>query len=142
MGGKGSGGLGGQQKSKADLSPPDGLPSKPRGLGKDISHTWDALISQIQPTLLRKIDVHQLTSLAELICHSKALSQAARSNPNDPGLTRVWLGTCDQIRKLSSAFGLSPLDRSRLDIRPVQDEHDPYQELLERRKAARDASRP
>jgi hypothetical protein len=89
----------------------------------------------IEPGILRRVDALQLRNLAELVTYSKALSAAAMSDPTDAKKTRSWLAVVDQVRKLGGLFGLSPMDRCRLKIEPINTEPDEFQEWLARATA-------
>lgn len=127
MGGLNSGG---DRSLGVDTTRLDGGPVKPKQLDRKTSAIWDKLIAEIDPAILRRCDSHQLATLAQLIGHSRTLAAAAIADPHDPKKTRSWLAVCDQVRKLGSAFGLSPADRSRLKIPHAVDENDPFQAWL------------
>jgi hypothetical protein len=126
---------GGDRSLKPDGTKADGLPVKPSDIGS-ASDAWDELLATIEPGILRRVDALHLRHLAELVTHSRSLAAAAMSDPTDAKKTRSWLAVVDQVRKLGGLFGLSPVDRSRLKIEPVEnDEPDEFQQWLARATA-------
>lgn len=96
----------------------------PQGLSAGVAAKWNQLVADIQPGLLRQVDVHQLRLLAELLHGADVLAARLTSDPTDEKARRLFLGTCDRVQRLSSMFGLSPVDRARMKIdvtKPVQD---------------------
>jgi hypothetical protein len=125
---------GGDRSLGTDATKADGVPFKPSDLGA-ANAAWDELLAMIEPGILRRVDALQLRNLAELVTYSKALSAAAMSDPTDAKKTRSWLAVVDQVRKLGGLFGLSPMDRCRLKIEPINTEPDEFQEWLARATA-------
>ena len=125
---------GGDRSLGTDGTTADGVPFKPSDLGA-ANAAWDELLAMIEPGILRRVDALQLRNLAELVTYSKALSAAAMSDPTDAKKTRSWLAVVDQVRKLGGLFGLSPMDRCRLKIEPINTEPDEFQEWLARATA-------
>jgi len=134
MGGTGSGG---NQNSSHDGSKQDGLPSKPKDFNGACSDVWDGLVLQIPEGILRSVDGIQLETLTKLIVQGRALSSMAMANPADVAGNRAWMANADLVRKLSACFGLSPSDRKRLAIPPVEPESE-FGEMLKRRMAPRE----
>ena len=125
---------GGDRSLGTDATKADGLPIKPSDLGAATA-AWDELLATIEPGILRRVDALQLRNLAELVTYSKSLAAAAMSDPTDAKKTRSWLAVVDQVRKLGGLFGLSPIDRCRLKIEPINTEPDEFQEWLARATA-------
>ena len=125
---------GGDRSLGTDGTKADGVPFKPSDLGAATA-AWDELLATIEPGILRRVDALQLRNLAELVTYSKSLAAAAMSDPTDGKKTRSWLAVVDQVRKLGGLFGLSPMDRCRLKIEPINTEPDEFQEWLARATA-------
>jgi hypothetical protein len=125
---------GGDRSLGTDATKADGLPIKPSDLGAATA-AWDELLATIEPGILRRVDALQLRNLAELVTYSKSLAAAAMCDPTDGKKTRSWLAVVDQVRKLGGLFGLSPMDRCRLKIEPINTEPDEFQEWLARATA-------
>lgn len=134
MGGLGSGG---NQSSSHDGSKRDGLPSKPKDFNGPCSEVWDELLTQIPEGILRSVDAIQLETLVKLIVQGRALSQMAMANVADVAGNRAWMSNADLVRKLSACFGLSPSDRKRLAIPPIEPPSE-FGEMLARRMAPRE----
>lgn len=129
---------GGDRSLGTDGTKADGLPVKPSDLGS-ANAAWDELLAMIEPGILRRVDALQLRNLAELVTYSKALSAAAMSDPTDAKKTRSWLAVVDQVRKLGGLFGLSPMDRCRLKIEPIDNEPDEFDQWLARSRSRSDS---
>jgi hypothetical protein len=125
---------GGDRSLGTDATKADGVPFKPSDLGAATA-AWDELLATIEPGILRRVDALQLRHLAELVTHSRNLAAAAMSDPSDAKKTRSWLAVVDQVRKLGGLYGLSPIDRCRLKIEPVESEPDEFQQWLARATA-------
>lgn len=97
----------------------DGGPVKPR-MTKSIGLIWDELIEQIPSDCLRRIDVHELKILCELLYIKDKVAAAVIIDPTDAALHRLLMSTIDRIHKLSAAYGLNPNDRRRLKQDDVQ----------------------
>lgn len=98
----------------SDCFPQDGLPSKPTSLPKEESQVWNELLGQIPAELLRRADAYQLQILCECIVTNRSLLKAMRADPADLPNHRAYNQTAAHISRLSSQFGLSPIDRRRL----------------------------
>lgn len=111
----------------SEMTADDGGPLKP-ALPAAVGAKWDELIGQLPAGSLRRIDVHELRILAELLTMSDGLAEACRRDPSDHKTARVFLNTIGQVHRLSAAFGLNPGDRKRLAIGPVTAEPDAFEQ--------------
>ncbi len=125
---------GGNRSVGNDMTVNDGGPTKPKSLTKGAAVKWNDLITQLPMGVLRAVDVHQLSLLAELLSQAEQLATLIASDPTDEKTRRLYLGTVDRITRLSPAFGLSPTDRKRSRIEPAvsDDETDMVAALLKR----------
>jgi phage terminase small subunit len=121
---------GNRRKTGVDRSRIDGQPSKPE-LSPAASKKWDALLSQLEPNLLRKIDSHQLKLLCELLAHGDALANIVATDPSDHKAGRMLVNVSQQVHRLSAVFGLSPFDRARIDV-PETKEPSAFDDWLSR----------
>jgi hypothetical protein len=80
-----------------------------------VAGKWEQLLPQLHQPSLRAVDVHELTTLCELLVCKERLSIAMLSDPLDTRIGNQYLKTVDRIHKLSASFGLNPADRKRLD---------------------------
>ena len=112
----------------------DGLPSMPKRLNEQEQAIWGQLLEQLPPTLLRKIDTHQLATLVELLAMKDRLAGFVKADATDLKSTRLYIQTSQQINRLSAMFGLDPVSRARLKL-PLDmvDPNDPFAMFLERR---------
>ena len=97
----------------ADATPHDGGPKKPRKLPRAVSQKWNELMKFIPSDCLRRIDVYQLKSLAEMLALQEVLAANALADPS-PRNVQTLNSINDRIYKLSAAFGLTPIDRAKL----------------------------
>lgn len=112
-----------------DPTSQDGGPIKPR-MTKSIGLIWDELIQQIPGDSLRRVDVHELKMLCELLYIKDKVSAAVIIDPTDTTLHRLLMSTIDRIHKLSAAYGLNPSDRRRLKQIDIK-EHDAVDEWMQ-----------
>lgn len=108
----------------SDSFPHDGLPSRPTDLTKDENKIWTQLMSQIPNDLLRRVDSHNLKTVCELIALKDRLGKAMKADPQDMRIVAKYLSTCQQINRLSSQYGLSPIDRRRMKLEKQEEESD------------------
>lgn len=119
----GSPGRTGNFSYSSDSTAPDGLPRLPAGISPGAAAKWQELMEQLPQHLLRRVDVHQLRMLAELLAMADNLTAATVANPSDHKAGRLLLQTAQQIHRLSSCYGLTPFDRARMQI-PAPEEPD------------------
>lgn len=94
------------------------------------------LIERMAAGSLRRIDSYQLCGLARLICRERFVGEALRDDPLNLQLSRLQVSVANQICRLSGQFGLSPADRSRLAIQPVDENpDDPFADIMRRMAA-------
>ena len=117
---------GNHRNDGSEMTADDGGPLKP-SLPDAAGRKWDELISQLPAGSLRKIDVHELRILSELLAMADGLAEACRLVPSDHKTARVYLNVVSQVHRLSAAFGLNPGDRKRLGIAPVTAEPDAFE---------------
>jgi phage terminase small subunit len=122
----------GKCKKGVDRTSSDGLPVKPRGMSKAAASKWKELMNQLEQSVLRKADSHQLRLLAEILAQTDSVIAALAENPDDLGLHRVFMNYSQQVHRLSAQFGLSPGDRQRLDFAPPKEEDSPVEQLRAR----------
>jgi hypothetical protein len=91
-------------------------------MGKEENEVWNMLLGQIPNEILRRIDSWQLQVLAEYIVRRWKTSKLLLSEPDNLGLHRVDLSYAQHISRLSSQFGLSPVDRQRLKYEPIEED--------------------
>lgn len=99
-----------------DSFPQDGLPSRPGSFTAAENGYWTALLDQIPNELLRRVDVHQLRSLCELMSYRDVIWEKLKLEPLNKTVYSHYLRTVQQICRLSVVFGLGPLDRRRMKI--------------------------
>lgn len=105
-----------------DTFPRDGLPSRPMGLTKDQSQIWTDLMSQLPNELLRRIDTVNMKSLVITIWSRDKLAEAVTNDPSDLKVFTKFLAASQAIIRLSSMYGMSPIDRRRMKIAQQQEE--------------------
>ena len=115
-------GRSGRQTLGADHSRDDGGPIEPENVSAAASVKWRELLTQLSVKELRKVDVHELRLLCELLALSDALAAAVVLDPTDLKSARLLIQTAAQIHKFSAVFGLNPHDRKRLNFEV--EEHD------------------
>jgi len=108
----------------ADSFPKDGLPSRPIDLTKEENQIWTDLMNQIPNDLLRRVDSHNLKTVCELIALKDRLGLSMKNDPEDMRIVAKYLSTCQQINRLSSQYGLSPIDRRRMKLDAKDEESD------------------
>jgi hypothetical protein len=118
---------GGNRTIGQDKTPEDGGPVRPT-MPKDVGKKYDELLSQIQSSILRKCDVHELLTIARLLVQGDRLAAALEAEPLDHKTARVYQGVVDRVHRLSAAFGLSPADRKRLCL-DTEEEVDELEEF-------------
>lgn len=124
---------GGNRVAGSDPFPQDGLPKPPSSLEKDEIDVWEEIVRMVPPIMLRRADKYQLGVLCRLICTEKALGKIVRDDPADSPVVRTYLATCQSISRLSSQFGLSPVDRQRLRLPVASEEQETgFEQLLAR----------
>ena len=113
---------GGNRVAGDDGFPIDGIPQRPGTFTDAETAYWVQLIDQLPSGLLRRIDSHQLRTLCECLSLRDQLSREVNANPLDKAAFSHYLRTVQQIQRLSSVFGLAPLDRQRMRL-PSTEEH-------------------
>lgn len=107
---------GGNRVAKDDPFPLDGMPSIADGASEAEKATFRELLAAIPQEMLRKVDKHQLSMLARLICTERKLGKLVADDPEDARTVRAYLAVCQQVGRVSSLYGLSPVDRQRLRL--------------------------
>lgn len=123
---------GGDRSIGSDTTVDDGGPRCPASLPEPVRAKWLEVVEQVPKGLLRRVDSHQLRLLAELLHGADALAEQVRADPENDRARRLFLQTCDRVNRLSAQFGLSPSDRQRLKVDPIEDD-DPFEEFLKSR---------
>ncbi len=100
----------------SDTFPVDGLPAKPESFEEAESGYWDELLKQIPHELLRKVDCHQLRTLAECMAMRDRLWITLQTDLTDKTIFSHYMRTVQQIQRLSPVFGLGPIDRRRMKL--------------------------
>jgi phage terminase small subunit len=121
---------GGDKSLGQDNTTPDGPPEMPHSVSEAFETKWTSIVSQIDQNALRRIDGHALTMLCTLLVGADELQCQLRDDPTNAAARRFYLQSVDRVIRLSSMFGLSPVDRMRLKIEK-KDESDPFKEWLE-----------
>jgi phage terminase small subunit len=106
-----------------DAFPKDGLPSRPMDLTKEQNEIWTTLMSQIPNELLRRVDVHNLKTMVQLIAKRDELGKQMFSD-SDLRIVSKYLNIAQAITRLSSQYGLSPIDRRRMKLEQPEEEDD------------------
>ena len=120
---------GNHRNDGSEMTADDGGPLKP-SLPDAVGRKWDELVEQLPGGSLRRIDVHELKILAELLAMADNLAEASRMDPSDHKTARVYLNVVGQVHRLSASFGLNPGDRKRLAIAPVTEELDEFKSWM------------
>jgi len=81
-------------------------------------------MNQIPNDLLRRVDSHNLKTVCELIALKDRLGLSMKNDPEDMRIVAKYLSTCQQINRLSSQYGLSPIDRRRMKLDAKDEESD------------------
>ena len=81
---------------------------------KEEAVVWNSLMSQIPVSLLRRADAYQLQILCECVVRREAYAKMLQMDPEDFKAHRAYIQTVQHIAKLSTQFGLSPIDRRRI----------------------------
>lgn len=115
---------GGNRTASDDNFPFDGVPSRPSPWGKEENEVWTTLLAQIPPELLRRSDAYQLKILCELIVRERKLAEQCRMDALDHKANRSHLQVSQHICRLSTMFGLSPIDRRRIRLQPQKPQDD------------------
>lgn len=118
---------GGNRTSSDDNFPQTGLPEMPkefRRRGSEEGKIWKRLMGEIPAELLRKIDAYQIRVLCSLIAREATLATQCQMDPADLQMNRAHLAVVSQIARLSAMFGLSPIDRRRIRMRPPEVQSD------------------
>lgn len=114
---------GDRRSSGEDEFPDDGLPQMPREFSGNLAILWNQLLDQIPANLLRGVDAHQLRILCVTIDQEAQLEKQMQDDPLDLHAKRCFLQMAQHVSRLSAQFGLSPVDRQRLDFsEPVEDD--------------------
>lgn len=120
---------GGDRTRHEDQFPMDGAPERPPNQSAAFYEKWDEIISQLHLPSLRKVDVHQLTNLVDVMVYKDELKRLAATT-QDPVFYRLINTYVNTIIKLSIHFGLSPGDRQKLKVTDTIKEDDPMKEWL------------
>ncbi|TWU08842.1 Phage terminase, small subunit [Symmachiella macrocystis] len=101
----------------------DGMPKKPRGLKKHAAKLWDAIVPQlvdmgivgeIDTTMIRTCcEMYHLYRLALAVAEAEPLNKDARISVS------TYAGLFD---KAATKLGISPADRTKLTIQPIETE--------------------
>ena len=116
--------------TSSDRTPQDGLPVKPKGISRAAGTKWKELLTQLPTQTLRRVDVHQLRLLCELLAAADVQAATVAADPLDHKTARLLLQTAQQIHRLSSCFGLTPADRARMQLPLEPDQPDEFQMWL------------
>ncbi len=112
---------GNRKKIGVDRTKKDGLPVCPKTASAAIKRKWKELLGQLENSILRGVDCHQLFVLCQLLDSVDVLAERLRQDPLDDRARRLLVQTAASINRLSVQFGLSPLDRKRLDAEPERE---------------------
>ena len=120
---------GGNRSLKGDFTKADGLPVAPDGRDEKFYATWDGLIGKLQHDVLRQVDVFQLSILVDLLNEIYELGDMLKSDPDNLKIRSLRLRLTQQVTRLSAQFGLSPMDRQRIEVPEPEKEEDPFESL-------------
>lgn len=136
MGGKGSGRrrkptpilkLQGQFRAdrhgdRSDVELATGKPIKPQGMPPVADAMWEHLTGCIHEDLLAEAD----SSCLEGLCRWYAVWQSAMSEADTRTASVAW----GHFATMSTRFGMSPTDRSKIKLTPKDLPKDPMEDLL------------
>jgi hypothetical protein len=120
---------GGNRSINQDRTPANGPPELPQGHSEAFGVKWAALIAELPPSELRRVDGFQLEVLVGQLCEIDELSAMIEKSPEDLKIRSLRLRVAQQVARLSAQFGLSPSDRKRLAFEP-EPEPDAFDEWL------------
>lgn len=97
----------------------DGQPVKPRGLDKEASKLWDAIVPQlVARQVVREIDSAILTMTCQIWGLYRQSVEAAVANPTDKEIRGAVTAYASQFDRLAAHCGLNPIDRAKLSVPP------------------------
>ena len=101
----------------------DGKPIKPRGMDKESSRLWDAVVPQLLARrVVTEIDSAILTSMCQLWSLYLSAVKAATSDPTSKEARGAVTGYWSAFDRAASHCGLNPVDRARLSAPPADDQ--------------------
>lgn len=98
-----------------------GLPEKPETLTGDASRLWDTVVSGLPDGALCHVDWAALSVACSAFAFARRFREQLERDPLNTKLMRCWCKAEQLFLTLSSRFGLSPLDRTRLSFAPPAD---------------------
>lgn len=111
----------------------DGKPVKPRGLSKEASKLWDAVVpSLVDRRVVTDVDTAILTSMCQLWGLYLAAVTAATADPTSKEARGAVTGYWSAFDKAASHCGLNPVDRARLSV-PLKNDEDGIESFSRKR---------
>ena len=105
-----------RHKNRADTAPAPGYPAMPKGLDKSQRELWQRICEGMPKPCLGMLDSE---GLLEAVTVFKALKKLRPKVVRDPLDKEVRVAYChyfDRWMRISDAYGLTPLARSRLKV--------------------------
>lgn len=93
-----------------------GLPEKPETLTGDASRLWDTVVSGLPDGALCHVDWAALSVACSAFAFARRFREQLERDPLNTKLMRCWVKAESLFLTLSSRFGLTPADRSKLAL--------------------------
>lgn len=107
--------------SKRTDTLPATRPAKPRGLPPDASRLWDILVPWLLDSgIVQAVDRYELETLCRFWGLARAAMTAAEADPIDKLARTAATQYTAAFGKLAAKFGLTPSDRTRLELKAVE----------------------
>jgi phage terminase small subunit len=101
---------------------PGPLTVVPRGLSKDAKKWWQDRVTRLAEIgVATEADVESLVAMAECWAALQAAIKAVRISPLDKESRIAFLAYNEAFSKWASKFGLTPSDRAKVTIIPLQE---------------------
>jgi hypothetical protein len=136
----GTRGRSGGRNKKVATGGSDGKPVSPRPLSETATKYFKWLLTRLgtgkKESAWCKIDGTLLATLAELMESQEQVSALLATMPESLELHRLRNALANQLQKMSSLVGLSPVDRARLPAElPDDGKEDAFQAIMRRMSA-------
>lgn len=116
---------GGDRTVNTDLFPAVSLGGPPQAMSDAQKEIWADIVQSTPPGLLHALDTYQLQILCECIdTKNKLQAMIEISGGKDAKAIVGYHKYTSQINRLSAQFGLSPGDRRRIKVEPVEETDD------------------
>lgn len=122
--------------AKRELIPvAGGVPEKPSTLKGEAAKHWDEIVPQlVKLNIAKLIDTSAVIRACELWADRKAARKRHLDDPTDKDSRIAYLNFDNAYAMAASKLGLTPLDRSRIEVeKPKEEKADPFEAFVRKR---------